>query len=1097
MTPRLRAAAATLGIAAILTGVPALLWATAPRLVWPASWELIRSRLLAPDDGTLALAAIWAVATVAWAFFAILIALEIAATLRGTPARHLPGLRLPQHLAKYLVATAALLYLAAPTTPATPSTDRPMPALQNTREDRNLPADSSPGPAVRLLAAPATAPKPTRFSQATIEHVVQRGESLWRIAEQLLGDGSRYREIVALNRDLLDGHPDFLRPGWTLAIPATDHHTSKTGGTYTVRKGDTLSDIAREQLGDARRWPEIAKASAHLRQPGGRHLTDPDEIDIGWTLAVPGQKAPSKNHDPEPTTGPSHSDLPGPSGTVPAPRSPDPSVPAPTVPAPSFPAPSGPAADTSAAASSPPKEARPEDADDYAPPWLLPGLAGSGLVLAGGLWLTLRNRRALQFRHRRPGRMITLPPPEAIPAEKTLLYTRQPAINQVTLIHAALLGLATQMATTKQQMPRLIAVEARTNRLTIHVAEPVDLPAPWQGGETRWTINTEQLQGLPEPDDGAPSPYPQLVTIGTTPDGATWLTNLEHHGALAITGNPNAATDLLRYMAAEIAVNRWSRDATCYYDDTCRSVQPISPQRLRTAQEPRLQERLLSEAIQLVDRAQEAGLDLPTARARQHGADIWPTTIVTLGSPPEGEASRELVSLARSHTNRAGITMVSSAPLDGALNLEIDQSRHLTVPGITVTVRAAGLSEDEAAGCAALLSAASELADQPIPDETTSHNWRPSSPARVVGLGHPTAHRPDSIPAGATSLLPAANADYLAIAATTVDDLDRLAPPQPELPQQPGEDPDPDLDADLADWFADTCDRPRLRILGPVEARCGPGGRPEATTNHLAMLTEILSVLATRQHGATTDELAEAIGIEPGRIRKEVMLLRDWLGDNSRTGRRFVPDARHTQAARAAGRSTYQVEDLLVDADLFARLRSRARSRGEGGMSDLQTALTLVAGEPLTRLRNGAWLTEGDRLDTHLTCAIVDVAHIVTIASLQTGDLEHARAAAESARRAAPWEDTPRLDLAAVTNAEGHPAEAQRILEEIRNRDDDNETYPDVPERTAVMLGRANSGGHEFQRSISTGTTSARNGTPKQPARMDPDNPKRGDQAAH
>ena len=57
--------------------------------------------------------------------------------------------------------------------------------------------------------------------------------------------------------------------------------------TYTVKSGDTLSEIAQEQLGDADRWPEIYQASTGITQPGGAQLTDPDVIDVGWKLNIP------------------------------------------------------------------------------------------------------------------------------------------------------------------------------------------------------------------------------------------------------------------------------------------------------------------------------------------------------------------------------------------------------------------------------------------------------------------------------------------------------------------------------------------------------------------------------------------------------------------------------------------------------------------------------------------------------------------------------------------------------------------------------------------------------------------------------------------
>ena len=58
-----------------------------------------------------------------------------------------------------------------------------------------------------------------------------------------------------------------------------------TGGqgamkTYTVKPGDTLSKIAREQLGDANAYDEIFNANRD-------QLTDPDKIKAGQVLKMP------------------------------------------------------------------------------------------------------------------------------------------------------------------------------------------------------------------------------------------------------------------------------------------------------------------------------------------------------------------------------------------------------------------------------------------------------------------------------------------------------------------------------------------------------------------------------------------------------------------------------------------------------------------------------------------------------------------------------------------------------------------------------------------------------------------------------------------
>lgn len=67
----------------------------------------------------------------------------------------------------------------------------------------------------------------------------------------------------------------------------------KPGGTHTVKPGDTLSGIAERVLGDASRWPEIAKASGlpknfdpHNLQPGTKLVLPPTE-GIGKPPAAP------------------------------------------------------------------------------------------------------------------------------------------------------------------------------------------------------------------------------------------------------------------------------------------------------------------------------------------------------------------------------------------------------------------------------------------------------------------------------------------------------------------------------------------------------------------------------------------------------------------------------------------------------------------------------------------------------------------------------------------------------------------------------------------------------------------------------------------
>lgn len=264
---------------------------------------------------------------------------------------------------------------------------------------------------------------------------------------------------------------------------------------------------------------------------------------------------------------------------------------------------------------------------------------------------------------------------------------------------------------------------------------------------------------------------------------------------------------------------------------------------------------------------------------------------------------------------------------------------------------------------------------------------------------------------------------------------------------------DATLDDDLAQWVAQRCDRPRLSVLGASRLRVGPGGDPTATAKRRPYYTEIVSYLATT-HGATTEEVANAMRLGLDRVRKDINVLRNWLGDNPRTGHNFIPDAIHHPEAIRRGVGLYIVDDLLVDANLFRRLRIRAEARGAEGLPDLLAALRLVKGAPYEdlRIRGRAWLTD-KRPDRYLLCAIVDVAHLVTSIALEAGDLRQARAAAELALLVAPDETMPALDLAAVAAKQGRDDEAAALARSVVDwRDGSGDAPIELPERAERIL---------------------------------------------
>lgn len=462
----------------------------------------------------------------------------------GLPMPEIRGLRLTQRGA--LAIAIGLLAIAASASPPTRSATEATTLVAQARLRQ---------PSVERVHQVPTHRRLVEVSDTgSNEYVVRQGESIYGIAAKTVGPNSdairSYAELLLeanLGRKMIDGRTfnnvALVEPGWVLNLPTfdstdplvpsappnTDENISTTG-THIVEQGESLSSIARQELGDPTRWPEIMKFNEGRIFPDGRSLSDPNVILPGWSLALPASSSPIPDAEIHPLGLATNS-------VSDAPEAPEQdwvNVWIEPIPA----------TDRAVPGSLPPRAAV-----ETPSAWRVVNLESAAMLASGVLALLAVRRRT---------RLRNAPAHSRIPEPLTrtsLLERRLVAVscrNRSNRAEAAIGAVAAALVDHGVRVSAILS--ASDGALELLATGPATLPRPWKcsdsiAHEASWRLAPSAFLD----DKVGAAPCPALVQLGRTIDGLDVLVDLEAIAVLEVGGTPTESDAIIAAISATLA----------------------------------------------------------------------------------------------------------------------------------------------------------------------------------------------------------------------------------------------------------------------------------------------------------------------------------------------------------------------------------------------------------------------------------------------------------------------------------------------------------------------------------------------------------------